>query len=63
MNNPWMSLWLSGANAMRGSASSQAASVGRKQMDVMASKVAEDMLNLWFSAWVPPASRYRKKSR
>jgi len=63
MTNPWMSLWLSGANAMRGTVFGQAASIGRRQMDVMASKAAEDMLSLWLSAWVPPAPRRRKKSR
>jgi hypothetical protein len=58
--NPFLSMWLSGANAMVGSARGRATAAARRQASRMVNKGTDQMVDAWFKAWSPPA---RKKKR
>lgn len=66
MNNPWlkknpfMSLWLSGANKVAGSARAQVAAAARRQVNQTLTQATEDNLKLWFGS--PVASRPKAKA-
>ena len=59
--NPFMSMWLSGANAVAGSARAQA----QRQTGAAIQKATRYMFGLWTGAMKPPAAakRTRRKSR
>lgn len=66
--NPFMSLWLSGANAvagsMRGHAAAQAkrqAAAAKRQAAAAMTKAKKDILSLWSGALAPFPSVKRKK--
>ena len=68
--NPFMSMWLSGANAMLGAARGQAhAAIARSRRKVAASNpmvdAYVDALQGWSRAFAPPAAKKprRKRSR
>jgi len=68
MSNPWtkknplMSMWLSSANAMLGSARGQAASMVKRQANESVNAATKQVLGLWTSAAaVPPPARKKKK--
>jgi hypothetical protein len=68
--NPFMSLWLSGANtvagSMRGHAAAQAkrqAATAKRQAAATMTHATKDILNLWTGALAPSASVKRKKKR
>ena len=60
--NPFMSMWLSGANAMVGSARGRATAAAKRQASRMVNKSTGQVVDAWFKAWTPPATR-KKKSR
>ena len=69
MRNPWlkknplMSVWLSGANAVIGSARSRATAEAKRQATAIMSDGTKQMVRFWTGGLVAPASRKKKKSR
>jgi hypothetical protein len=61
--NPFMSMWLSGANAVLGAARSRATAEGKRQATTMMSHGAKQMARLWSGALTAPPPRKKKKSR
>ena len=61
--NPWLSLWLSGANAVLGSARVRASAEARRQAAAMTNYAINETVRFWTAAAVPPPKkRSRKKS-
>ena len=64
MTNPWLkknpglSMWMSGANAVLGSARGRATAEARRQATAMTTHAAKETMRFWTSAMTPP----RKKS-
>jgi hypothetical protein len=69
MRNPWikknplMSMWLSGANAVMGSARSRVAAESKRQAAAMLAEGTKQMVRLWTAGLTPPTPRKKKKSR
>jgi hypothetical protein len=64
--NPFMSLWLSGANRIAGSARGQVAAEVKRQTALATQKAATDLIKFWSGAAktaVPPAAVKRKRRR
>lgn len=57
--NPFMSLWLSGANKVGGAARSQAMAAGRKQQQDMAREATKLWLAPWLG-WSKPTPKSKK---
>jgi hypothetical protein len=55
--NPFMSMWLSGANAMLGAARVRATAEGRRQATNTMNRTAKQMAEMWTAPLAP-----RKKS-
>ena len=62
--NPYMSMWLSGANAVAGAARSLATAGANRQISAMVATGTRQMFDFWSVAWLgsPPRKR-RKRSR
>lgn len=69
MKNPWMkknpflSMWLSGANAVAGAARARATAEGKRQASSMMTESAKQIANFWGGFLAPPTSRKRKTRR
>ncbi|HET6890300.1 MAG TPA: hypothetical protein VFH31_04300 [Pyrinomonadaceae bacterium] len=69
MRNPWikknplMSMWLSGANAVMGSARSRATAEAKRQAATMMTQSAKQIARFWSGTLIAPPSRKKKKSR
>lgn len=69
MKNPWtkknplMSMWLSGANAVAGSARSRVTAEGKRQSAAMMTSGAKQIANFWSSVLTPPTPAKRRKKR
>ena len=66
--NPFMSMWLSGANTVLNAARGQAAAAAHRQAALMMSEGTRQMMRFWTGADAgatptPAASRRRKKRR
>ncbi|HJW56084.1 MAG TPA: hypothetical protein VJ577_12485 [Burkholderiaceae bacterium] len=61
--NPFMSMWLSGANAIAGSARSRAIAEGRRQTSIMMTKGTRQMMDFWTGALLTPPPKRKKKRR
>jgi hypothetical protein len=61
--NPFMSMWLSGANAVLGAARGRATAEGKRQAASMMSHGAKQMTRFWSGALLAPRPRKKKKSR
>ena len=63
--NPFLSMWLSGANAVAGAARSRATTEAKRQASTAVSKSARQVTEAWTSALTgkPPAKRRRKGTR
>jgi hypothetical protein len=67
--NPFMSLWLSGANRVAGSARGQVAAEAKRQAALATRKVSSDLVKIWAGAAttalapVQVPARKRKKPR
>lgn len=63
--NPWMSMWLSGANAAAGAARGHATAQARRQVDGLMAQGVNNMLDFWrgglFSPPVPAAKKTRSR--
>lgn len=69
MKNPWMkknplmSIWMSGANAVLGSARSYAAAQAKRQTAAIMLEGRRQMMRFWTAAVTAPPSRKKKRSR
>ncbi|MDQ3195766.1 MAG: hypothetical protein M3Q32_05200 [Pseudomonadota bacterium] len=69
MKNPWtkknplLSMWLSGANTVAGSARSRAAAEGKRQAATMMTKGVKQMVSFWTGALKAPPRPKTKKRR
>jgi hypothetical protein len=69
MQNPWlkknpmMSMWLSGANAVMGSARSRATAEGKRQAATIMAEGTKQMVSFWTGGVMASPPRKRKKSR
>jgi hypothetical protein len=60
--NPFMSMWMSGANAVWGAARSRATAEGKRQAATMMSHDAKEVARFWSNA-LTSTPRKKKKSR
>jgi len=62
--NPFLSMWLSGANAAAGAARGRVTAEAKRQASTAVSKSAREITEAWTSALTgkPPAKRRRRKS-
>ena len=61
--NPFLSMWLSGANAVAGAARGKAAAYAKKQMASAIAQGTRATADFWLDALEPPKPRKRKKRR
>ena len=61
--NPFMSMWLSGANAIVGSARSYATAEGKRQAATMMSEGAKQVVRFWSGAFIAAPRWKKRKSR
>lgn len=57
--NPWLSMWMSGANAVFGTARGTATAEARRYAKAMTANAVAETMRFWVSATTPA----RKKSR
>lgn len=61
--NPFLSMWLSGANAIAGSARSRITAEGRRQATTLVNRSIDETMNFWTRAWLaPPPPKRRKRT-
>lgn len=69
MKNPWnkknplLSMWLSGANAVAGSARSRASAAAKRQSTSMMNEGIKQMTEFWTGGLASPAKPRKKKRR
>lgn len=63
MKNPWLSLWLSGANAWAGAMRGYWSSEMARQQTQMMNEATKQMTRLWCGAWMaqPPADKPHRR--
>jgi hypothetical protein len=67
MRNPWMkknllmSMWLSGANAVMGSARSRATAESKRQAAAMLAEGTKQMIRFWTGGLIAPTARKKEK--
>jgi hypothetical protein len=63
--NPFMSMWLSGANSMMGSARGHATAAAKREMKKTAATATsigtKQVMDFWSTMLTPPAARRRKR--
>jgi len=58
MKNPFLSMWLSGANAWAGAARGFWAAEFQRQQTAMLNEMTKQMVRFWTGAWaLPPSPR------
>jgi hypothetical protein len=63
MSNPWVSLWLSAANAWAGAAQGFWTAEMRRQQTAMLNEMSRQMVRFWTGAWGQPSADARKRRR
>jgi len=61
--NPFLSMWLSGANAMAGAARGRASAEAKRQAAAATTRGAKAATKYWTDALFPPPARKKRKSR
>ncbi|MEC4717949.1 hypothetical protein RY831_02190 [Noviherbaspirillum sp. CPCC 100848] len=61
--NPFLSMWLSGANAVLGSARGRASAQAKRQASTAITKASKQMGELWLASMTPPSAPKRKKRK
>ena len=61
--NPFMSMWLSGANAVAGSLRGRATAQAKRQTASAMTKATRAMLDAWTAGLVAPAAKKRPRKR
>jgi len=59
--NPFMSVWLSSANKVMGSARGHATTAAKRQVASMQAEAAKQVIDFWSGKAVSPSSRKRKR--
>jgi hypothetical protein len=63
MPNPWMSLWLSAANAWAGAVRGFWTAERRRQQTAMINEMTRQMARFWTAAWAQPTLNARNGTR
>lgn len=63
MKNPFMSMFLSGANRIAGSARAQATAAVKREATRNTRQMTKAWTDAWTSAWLPAAPRSKKTRR
>jgi hypothetical protein len=63
MSNPWLSVWLSAANAWAGAARGFWTAEMRRQQTAMLNEMTRQMVRFWTGAWAQPSSSDSKRRR
>jgi hypothetical protein len=61
--NPFLSLWLSGANAWTGAARGAWAAEAYRQQRAIVNTASKEMARFWTGAWMLPGAPPSKKGR
>ena len=61
--NPFMSMWLSGANAAAGSLRGRAVGQAKRQATSAMTKATKDVLDAWTAGLVTPPTKTRRRRR
>jgi hypothetical protein len=61
--NPFMSLWLSGANTVANRARGQASAAAKRQSATVARQAGTELMTLWAGLLTPAPVRKRRKRR
>jgi hypothetical protein len=61
--NPFMSMWLSGANSVANSARGRIAAVAKRQSTTAVNKAASDLFSIWTDAMTKPTASKRRRKR
>lgn len=61
--NPYLSMWLSGANAVAGATRGHMTAEAKRQTATMMTQGTKQMIDLWTGAMAPPKKKRQKKSR
>lgn len=61
--NPFMSMWLSGANSVVNSARARIAAEAKRQTTTAVNKTASDMFTIWADAMAKAPASKRKRRR
>jgi hypothetical protein len=61
--NPFMSMWLSGANSLANAARSQMAGHMKRQSTAALNKASRDIFNFWTGQLITPVKPARRKKR
>jgi hypothetical protein len=61
--NPFLSMWLSGANALTGAARGRATAEGKRQATTMMNQGLRQMTNFWGNALSAPPKRKKRKQK
>lgn len=61
--NPFMSMWLSTANKMMGSARSQASAAAKREIALTQAQAARQVVDFWSSKAAAPAPRTKRKRK
>ena len=59
--NPFMSMWLSGANSVAGSLRAQAAAQVKRQAASATTNAVNDLVGAWFAGISPSSKKTRKR--
>ncbi len=59
--NPFMSMWLSTANKMMGSARSQVSAAAKREIALTQAQAAKQVTDLWSGKAAAPAPRTRRR--
>ena len=61
--NPFLSMWLSGANTVAGKARSRATAESRRQVSTMMTDTTKQIIDFWSAGMLskPPAKRRKKR--
>jgi len=61
--NPFMSIWLSSANKVAGSARGQATAAAKRQISTMQAEAARQVIDFWSGKGAASSAPRKKKSR
>lgn len=61
--NPFLSMWLSGANTVASHARSQASAEASRQSKRVVTQGVEEAMKFWTSAWQTPAAPRKRRRR
>jgi putative copper export protein len=61
--NPFMSMWLSGANTIAGAARGHASAEAKRQATAFTNEASKQVADFWTGALTPTTTRRKKRSR